>query len=527
MSGAAVRAAAAAALGGAVVGVQLSLLSGLLELPAFSAALAASTARKAALSSAYIAGAAGAALPAAPAVDALGRRRALLASAAASLVAARAMAVTRSFRVFLAARLAAGAVFAVVNIAVPMYLTEIAPTSARGQFVSLYQLAITAGVLAAQVANLRAASAAEADAEPAFRAVLALAQLPSVAMLVAVAAAAPESPAWLAANGASAAAAAVRRRLQAPDGRQDPGGSDGEDVERLVGKGGEDSGSDGGGDGADVEAPLLARGESESGGGGGGAVSKARPPDIGFVDMLRDASARRRLSIAIGVQVGQQLTGVNSVIFYAPTLLKSGGAWPPEYAKTGPFIAAACIGSFLFMATCASLAVVERFGRKTLLLTMAVPMTASLIALTAASIGGAHALVSLLAILVFIAAFALAWGPVPFLITSEVFNITIRGKGMTLSSLVMNLVSLGVVTSFLHLHDAVGGYVFLLYAASTVASSFFVWKHVPETRNVPLDRIDALLSKASGPTATSSARSNSTAASRRRTEVKNGSGILP
>lgn len=448
------------------------------------------------------------------------------------------MAATRSFRVFLAARVAAGAVFAVVNIAVPMYLTEIAPTARRGQFVSLYQLAITAGILAAQVANLRAASATGADAEPAFRAVLALAQLPSVAMLAAVAALAPESPAWLAAHGAPAAAAAARRRLQAPAERG-AGSDDEDDAARCGGGGGDGKGGDGGGSGsdggADVEAPLLPGGGgsgaggsgsgSGSGAGGLGGAAKARTPDIGFVEMLRDASARRRLTIAIGVQVGQQLTGVNSVIFYAPTLLKSGGAWPAEYAVTGPFIAAACIGAFLFLATCASLAVVERFGRKTLLLTMAVPMTAALTALAAASVGGAHALVSLLAILVFIAAFALAWGPVPFLITSEVFNIALRGKGMTLSSLVMNLVSLGVVTSFLHLHDTIGGYVFLLYAAATVGSALFVWKHVPETRNVPLDRIDALLSKTSDPPASSS-RSGSVATSRRRTEVKMGSGIL-
>jgi MFS transporter, SP family, galactose:H+ symporter len=485
------RAALCASLGGIVVGVQLAVLSGLLELQSFTAALAATTSRKAALSSAYIAGAALFALPAAPLVDALGRRRALLVAAAASLAAAHVMATTTAFRTFLVARVAAGAVFAVLNIAVPIYLTEVAPTAARGQFVSLYQLAISIGIGVAQVANLQAALA-EADGGI-FRLVLSLAQVPSVVFAAAVFLAAPETPAWLAARGLAAELKKARAALEiGEESKQGACGSgsdigEGEEVEGRV-------------DG-DVEAALL-----PAASGSDGSLGKVRSTrrgtselrdgaDLGYLALVLDPSARRRLFIAFGVQIGQQLTGVNCIIFFAPTILAPMFKATP-YAAVGPFIAAVFIGSFNVAATLASLTVVERYGRKTLLLTMAVPMVLALVALAAVSISSAPPAAALVAILVYIASFALAWGPVPFLLSAEVFNVSMRGKGMTLSSLVMNLVSLALVTSFLHLHAWMGGSVFLLYAASTIGSAAFVWAFVPETRNVPLDRIDALLSKA-------------------------------
>lgn len=526
------RAALSASLGGAVVGMQLAVLSGLLEIPIFAPALfSKSTSRKAALSSAFIAGAVLFSLPAAAVVDILGRRRALLLTGATATAAGHFMAIitisghSLSFYMFVACRVVAGCSFAVFNIACPMYLSEIAPTpSSRGLFVSLYQLAITVGIVAIQVAHLFAAHVAFASSTSPSTALLAVyrvlltAEIPAIALTVAVWVAAPESPAWLTSNGRHVEASASRVALGIPE----TDASKAHDADVLIattggshandtpgdGSGSEDEDNEGSGD---VETGLLTaagRRKRSALHDIPGSVSdrkrctsrsqagprQARP---GFLHLFTDPAARRRMLISTGVQVGQQLSGINCVIFFAPTILtevfskisKATGA----AVATQSYQAALAIGIFNMFATILSLIVIDRFGRKSLLLAAAGPMAISLMALTCSSVFGLPPAVAVGAILVFIACFAIAWGPVPFLISSEVFGVAIRAKGMTVSSLIMNLVSLSVVTSFLPLHSQFGGSVFIMYAGCIALSAVFVWRKVPETRNLHLDDIDTLI----------------------------------
>lgn len=480
-----VRAVVAVSLGGLVVGTQLAILSGLLEMDSFAQALAPTTTDKAWLSAAYIAGAIAASFYAGPFVDKYGRRRALLFVAVLTLMTCVVMDTTFNSSMFLAARLIAGAGFAVINVAVPIYASEIAPTRLRGKFVSSYQLAITFGVLFAQLANLFVVRHPEAG----FRFPLRLARSPSVAMLLAVYLYAPETPAWLESRGLTAEAVASRIRLGMPKRTASSSRRDGSNI------------------------PVLSR-ESESkntldlevGNLPSKSSSKSDAPPTtarnvkgttdqshfnSMLSMLSNRSARRRFVVSVGVQVGQQLTGVNTVVFFAPTML-AGLLGSAGQSTDGPFVAAAGIGLINVLATILSFAVVEKFGRVTLLLTTAIPMIMSLSLLSVASSFGLSPWISVLAILLFICAFAIGWGPVPFLLSSEVFPISYRGRGMTLSSLVMNIASLLVTATFLHLYHTLGGGVFGLYACFTIFSAVFVWFVVPETRSVPLERIDAI-----------------------------------
>lgn len=426
-----------------------------------------------------------------------------------------------SFQMFMLARLIAGACFSIFNIAVPMYLTEIAPSpAARGLFVSLYQLSITIGIMGIQCAHLFAARVAYAPggtpaaALEAVRRVLIFAEAPAVALVAAVWLAAPESPAWLTSNGRHAEAVASTALLGIPR-TESCSGLDSSSGSTESAKAG--SGSDDGGHADDdVEEGLLAtagrRRRTALPDTTGSAVTDrkrrtSRSPKLspkagpgGFLHLFADPAARRRMLIAIGVQVSQQLCGINTVIFYAPTILtsvfskmSSGATGVGAEAATQTYQAALAIGVFNMAATVVSLFAIERYGRKSLLLGAALPMTISLLILASWSVFGLQPVVAVGAIVVFVASFAIAWGPVPFLLASEVFNVNIRARGLTISGLIMNLASLAVVTSFLPLHARFGDSVFVLYACSTALSALFVWRKVPETRHLQLEDIDALI----------------------------------
>lgn len=408
----ALRAALSASLSGAYVGVQLAVLSGLLEFQSFSKILAPSTADKAALSSAFIAGAVVGALPAGPVVDSYGRRRVLLGTAVVTTFATRAMAVTANFGTFLIARVICGIAFSFMNIATPMYLSEVAPTTLRGLFCSLYQLAITLGVFGIQLANWRAAVLAPLDSQS-FRAPLVIAQVPSVLMLFCVYFLAPETPVWLESRGLTMQARASRLLLDAvrsaptPVDLEDGVPIKGDDSVKLDDLGG-DGDSDGDGKEPIMKSSLSASLSSEPTQSRAKSVLVAKDCQ-GFAHLVMDKTSRRSLLIAVGVQVGQQLTGINCVIFFAPTILAPIFA-SSRFSATGAFVSAACIGLVNVLATLLSFCIVERFGRVTILLTTAVPMSVSLACLASVSKIGLPTSVGLVVILVYIALFAVGWG---------------------------------------------------------------------------------------------------------------------
>jgi MFS transporter, SP family, galactose:H+ symporter len=457
------RAACAASLGGFLAGVQLSLVSGLLELSDFKELIAPTIVEKSKVSVAYVVGSIVFAIPAGPICDRFGRRAALFGIALASAVATTIMTYTSSTLTFTAARMIAGAAFSMSNIVCPMYNAEIAPTATRGLFVNMYQLAITLGILTSQVAGVVAVVKTFS-----FRFPLIVAQIPSILMIAAVAKFVPETPAWLESRGRDAEAEASRMALNILSPQPAMGGQ----VDSELGP-----------DSSSVMSPKR----------------KIQQPygsrdAVGALSTMKTPSARRRLLVAAGVQSCQQLTGINNIIFFAPTMIAAmfDSGTPSSNTRLIPFVSAAMIGLVNVIFTLISLLVVDQYGRVTILLATAVPMIGALVILAAIGTLALPSWIGVPAIMLFIVGFAVGWGPVPFLVSSEVFPVRYRGLGMTMSALIMSIVSLGVTGSFLQLHEALGSNIFVIYAALCALCAAFVYIKVPETRGMTCEQIDAL-----------------------------------
>jgi MFS transporter, SP family, galactose:H+ symporter len=460
--GARFRASCAASLGGFLAGVQLSLVSGLLELDDFKVLIAPTIVDKANVSVAFVIGSILFALPAGPICDRYGRRKALIGIALASTVATIMMTRTSSTTTFMVARVISGAAFSMSNIVCPMYNAEIAPIEQRGLYVNMYQLAITLGILTSQISSVIVVLR-----NMGFRFILVVSQIPSILMIVGVIKFVPETPAWLESRGWGAEAEASKASLNMSCSSL--GTSAEVDSER----------------GSDIATSSRKSAQQSHG----------NPDAIGALSVLMTPSARRRLLIAAGVQSCQQLTGVNNIIFYAPTMIAAmfGAVNASANSRLIPFASAAMIGLVNVIFTLISLLVVDRFGRVTILLATAIPMVCALVILAGVGTMALPPFIGVFAIMLFIVGFAVGWGPVPFLVSSEVFPIRYRGLGMTASALIMSIVSLGVTGSFLQLHEALGSAVFAIYAALCASCAVFVYFCVPETRGLTNDQIDMVI----------------------------------
>lgn len=439
-------------LGGLLIGLQLALFSGILEMSAFSDAMSpqpVDARAKSLITSALVVGTMFGAFPAGPICDRAGRRPALLLTAASFALGTVIMARATSILQVSAGRLLAGVAFAIGNVVCPMYSAELAPLHLRGVIVNLYQLSITLGIFLAQLVNW-AYWADEAWNRP-----LLLAVLPAVGMAFAVYAVVPESPSWLMSKGRALEARAAAHWLQ---------------IEQP-----EDN----------AEEQAEAGGDSEN--------AEELEEGKSFFEMLGDASARRRLLIGAGLGAAQQFTGINAVIFFGPALVAdvlqmSGSA--------APFKAAAIVGFGNFAATIMSMVVIERFGRRQLFLAAGPPMIFALVTLGMMRDGliGRSGAVGIAALLTFICGFAMAYGPLTFVVQSEIFPVRYKGVAMSTCGMVMSMSSLGIAAFFLPLLQLLGGGIYYLHATCIVASSIFIAFLVPETRNLSLKDIDRLLS---------------------------------
>lgn len=196
--------------------------------------------------------------------------------------------------------------------------------------------------------------------------------------------------------------------------------------------------------------------------------------------------------IGSGLAAAQQWSGINAVIFFAPAIVNDVLKWSGNKASLQ---AAVLIGFANMIATVVSIVLVDRYGRRTLLLAGGAPMAACLVALGAMKSGfvDISAFMGITSLVTYVVAFAITYGPLPFVISSEIFPLRYKGIGMSFCSGVQGLGSLFVGLTFLPLLDAVGGGVYLIYAACMVAAIIFVYRMVPETRKLTLQEIDELL----------------------------------
>jgi sugar porter (SP) family MFS transporter len=357
-----------------------------------------------------------------------------------------------SVAVLIAARVIIGLAVGSAALVVPLYLSEIAPTEVRGAIASLNQLMIVGGILVAFIVNAILASSGN------WRLMLGLAAVPSMVLLAGMLVM-PETPRYLVLTGEEEAAHEV--------------------LEDLPGD----------------EAPKERIEEIRE-------VEHEEDEDTGLRGLLRAKWVRPALLAATGLAVFQQLVGINTIIYYAPTTLTGVG-----FAKTSAIYANLIIGVINVLMTVIAIRIIDRVGRKPMLFAGVVGMVGSLLVLGVASsvLATPHhpsdpaAIITLVCLATFIASFAATWGPVVWVMIPEVLPLSVRGTAMGVAVFGNWAANFLVSQTFPPLLKGLGpGPVFLGYAALGILAGLFVKTAIRETKGRSLEEIEADLHRSGG-----------------------------
>ncbi len=388
-----------------------------------------------------------------PLSDRLGRKRLIIAAAVIFFVGALGSAVAPSVWPLIGARFVLGLAVGSAALVVPLYLSEIAPTEIRGAIASLNQLMIVVGILVAFLVNAILASSGE------WRIMLGAAIIPSIVLLVGMLRM-PETPRFLVKSGEQEEAREVIDEMR-PDAEEPA-----QEIREIQ----------------EVE-------EKESGGSGLRALT---------APWIRPA-----LIVAIGLAVFQQLVGINTIIYYAPTTLTNVG-----YSDESAIYANIVIGVLNVVMTVVAIRIVDRVGRKPMLLGGLIGMILSLSVLGGAltllaepkSPGDPAAVITLVCLTTFIVSFAATWGPVVWVMLPEVLPLSVRGAAMGVAIFLHWGANFLVAQTFPPLIEGFGaGPVFLGYAVIGVIAFVFVQRMVTETRGRSLEEIESALQEDARP----------------------------
>ncbi len=428
--------ASVAAIGGLLFGYDTGVISGALLFLKKSFALG-PTQQEIATSSVLVVAIIGA-LVAGRINDALGRKKTLLILAAVFTVGALLTAFAPNFAIFIICRIIVGLGIGAAASVVPVYISEIAPSHLRGRLVTFNQLAITLGIAVSYWVDL-AFAAAGMGWPPMF----ATAAIPSVLLFLGMLIS-PETPRWLIQKGRWDDAKNVLEHIQ------------GANVEKEL---------------ADIRASI-----------------REDRQQAGLGELLKPG-LRTALIVGVGLAIFQQFVGVNTVIYYAPTIFQSAGF----ASASAAILATSVVGVVNVIATIIAIFLVDRLGRRTLLLSGSIIMVVALIALGAifalhsTHIGG----LTLTALIVYIFAFALSFGPVFWLMSAEMFPNRVRATGSSISSFANWAANLLVSLTFLSLINGLGDAItFWLYAFMGILAFFFCLRLVPETKGRSLEQIE-------------------------------------
>lgn len=377
--------------------------------------------------------------------DRLGRKITVQAAALLFIAGAAGSALSPTAGALLASRFVLGFALGAVSASAPLYIAEISPAAGRGRLVTYFQLAITIGILLGYVVDRALTESGN------WRLMLGTGALPAFVLLIGMFVL-PPSPRWLIKMGREDEARETFIKIT-------------------------------GGDAALADAELN-------------DIRKvlSMESDGGFADMLRPPVSRAFVT-AIGLFLTQQFVGINSIMYYAPSLFRGAGMESQHSA----ILATVSVGVVNVLATLIAVWLIDRVGRKPLLYAGLAGMLLSLSAIGlifALGDRGGYEIgrAAIIAVWFYIACFAFSLGPVPWIVMTEIFPLNVRGRAVsmaTMSSWGSNLV---VSFSFLPLLDTIGAsYTYLLYALVSLAGIIFVWRFVPETKGMTLEEIEERL----------------------------------
>jgi SP family arabinose:H+ symporter-like MFS transporter len=368
--------------------------------------------------------------------DFYGRKKILLVVAVLFAITSLGTGAAPSFTLFVVARFIGGLAVGGASILSPMYVAEVSPPSVRGRMGTLYQMSIVTGILISYAINYLLRGVGPAN----WRWMFITGVFPSVlffAMLLSV----PETPRYLFMAGKEQQAFAI--------------------LERIAGRESADF------EASEIRASLLNK-------------QKA------WRDLLRP-SIRRAVLVGFCLAILVHVSGINTVIDYAPAILKSAGS-NIDAALFSTFI----IGLTNFAFTFVSFWVIDRYGRKPLYIIGSLGMTAALILLTSAVLMGRFQNATVLVyILVYLAFFSSCIGPVFWTLIAEIFPNDLRGTAMAVPVLTQWIANAAVVLFFPLAFNQIGKAItFGFLATMALTQAIFTWFFVPETKNKPLEEIE-------------------------------------
>jgi len=389
--------------------------------------------------SSMMAGAALGALGAGSLSAKLGRKKSLMLGAILFVIGSILCGLATSPTMLIFARFLLGLAIGIASFTAPLYLAEVAPENIRGSMISLYQLMITAGILIAFLSNT-AFSYYEA-----WRWMLGIIAIPGVLFLIGVFAL-PDSPRWLIMAGRKQEAIKVLHKLR----------GDEKVIQQEV---------------AEIEEQL-------------------KVPQKGWSLFKENANFRRSVGLGVLLQVVQQFTGMNVVMYYAPRIFEGMG-----YDTAAQMWFTAAVGLTNVLATFIAIFLVDKWGRKPILYTGFVVMAVGLgvvgTMLGMGNLSHGQQTFTVVMLLIFIVGFAMSAGPLIWALCSEVQPLKGRDFGIGCSTFTNWIANMIVGATFLTMLGTLGqGTTFWIYAGLNVVFIFLVFLLVPETKGVTLERIE-------------------------------------
>ncbi|MFI4912353.1 MAG: sugar porter family MFS transporter [Sedimentisphaeraceae bacterium JB056] len=384
--------------------------------------------------------------------DKFGRKKILILAAFLFLISAIGSAIPPTVTFLVCARLIGGVGVGMASMLSPLYISEYSPANLRGRLVALYQLAIVLGVLLAYCSNSVIVLYSQSHAGQVldgfvnkifvteFWRGMFLAEALPATMFLLLLFFVPESPRWLAKQGYKENAVKF--------------------LSKVVGK---------------KEAELELK-----------QLSDVLEKEDAKISYLFKSGLRLALLIGILLPVFSQITGINVIIYYGTTIFSQAG-----FASSA-FKIQVLIGTVNFVFTLVAILKVDKLGRKPLLQAGAIGMCAILILLSI-FFGRANVSATLLSLLfcAHVACFAFSFGPVVWVVISEIFPTKIRGRAMSIATFMVWISCAFVAQSFPWLRDNLGaGKTFLVYSLLLLPSVFFIYLKVPETKGKTLEQIE-------------------------------------
>ena len=373
--------------------------------------------------------------------ESFGRKKVLIVVAVFFGLSCAGMTFATNTSFFIYSRILGGLAVGAVSVLSPMYVAEVAPSKIRGTLITIYQLAITTGILISYIINY-----ALHDVEDNWRWMFATGLIPSILFFIGLLFI-PESPRWLMMAGYKSKAILILQRI---------GGKEFAVTEII-----------------EIENSLK--------------DSKGK---TGILRLFKP-EYRKVMLLGLLLAVFVQISGINIVVDYAPKILISAGV-----EIKNALLQTSLIGLVNFAFTFIALLLIDRLGRKMLYIIGSAGMAISLLLIAAAFFFKINPAFTLIFIMLFIAFFASCIGPAFWTLVAEMYPNKIRGTAVAFVSFTQWFFNFLVILLFPHLLGKIGGsFTFLFLAVMAAIQLYIAWKYIPETKGKSLEQIEKIWSK--------------------------------